>query len=91
MRGKKKLSPFARLTREIEAYIADIAYQSQLCDLQNIEVNDQFVLGQFYALRFILERAYAISYDRAIGNELIEITPAQFIEYFREARKTRES
>lgn len=90
MKTKKRISPFAKLTREIEGYLADIVYQSQLNILNNVEVNDSFVLGQVSALRYILERAYAISYDRSIGIELLDLSPAKFLEYFHEATNMRE-
>lgn len=91
MKGKKRFSPFEKLVREIEAYMADICYQSQLDQLANRAINHDFVLGQCMALRFILERAHAIYHSRSIGCELEELSPEEFLQEFRNAMQIRDS
>ena len=90
MRGRKRLSPFETLMREIEGYMAEIVYQSQLNALSNIDENGDFILGELYALRHILERGYAIYNRRSIGNELQDMAFDDFLKEFREATKIRD-
>lgn len=87
MRGRKRLSPFEKLVREIEGCVADQVYQSQLHALNNEPENLDFVLGYFSACRYLLERAYAIYNSRSIGNELDDMTPEEWLEAYQEATK----
>lgn len=87
MRGRKRLSPFERLVREIEGLIADTVYQSQLHELRHEPENIDFVLGYCAACRYLLERAYAISNSRSIGNELVDMPYDEWLRAYREATK----
>lgn len=87
MRGRKRLSPFEKLVREIEGLVADTVYQSQLHELRNEPVNTDFVLGYFSACRYLLERAYAISNSRSIGNELVDMPYDEWLRAYHEATK----
>lgn len=87
MKGKKRLSPFEKLVREIEAYLADICFQSQLALYSDTPMKTDFVLGQCIALRYILERSYAIYNRRCLGTELEELSPEEFLQEFRNATK----
>ena len=87
MRGRKRLSPFERLVREIEGAVSDIVYQSQLHELRNEPENTDFVLGYFTACRYLLERAYAIYNSRSIGNELVDMPYDEWLRTYREATK----
>lgn len=87
MRGRKRLSPFERLVREIEGLLADTVYQSQLHELRNEPENTDFVLGYCSACKYLLERAYAISNSRSIGNELVDMPYDEWLRAYREATK----
>ncbi len=87
MRGRKRLSPFEKLVREIEGLVADTVYQSQLHELRNEPENIDYVFGYFSACRYLLERAYAISNSRSIGNELVDMPFDEWLRTYREATK----
>lgn len=87
MSYKKRLSPFEKLVREIEAYLVEISFNSQLALHSNTAENTEFVLGQCVALRHILEISYGIYNKRCLGTELKELSPAEFLKEFQEMTK----
>lgn len=74
MKGKKRLSPFEKLQREIEGLLDKVVYESQLNALYSISENKDFLNGQVQTLRYLLERSYAIYNSRSMGIELSDMS-----------------
>lgn len=74
MKGRKRLSPFERLQREIEGLLDEVVYKSQLNALHHIPENLDFLNGQAQTLRYLLQRSYAIYNSRCMGIELTDMS-----------------
>lgn len=96
MKTKKRLSPFAQLTKEIESELMDISLKMQLHSINDTEdmLDSSYILGQVSAYRHMLELAYSISYNRTIGTvmdsypEYFDIE--SFLQRFQAATKKEE-
>ena len=81
MKGKKRLSPFQALIREIENYVLDLQLEAQIHASQNEDLDLMFALGQRDAVYYILQKARAI-HERSHFDEPISVIRATDAEDF---------
>lgn len=90
MKGRKRLSPFQKLVREIEGCLTDTVYQAQLASIAGRPLNDDFVLGQIITLRALLTKAYEIYNSRSLNIELADMPVEEWITEYHKAMDMRD-